>query len=91
MEILGLPLVEWIVIPIYGVAFGALFYGALDRYPVFRTWLSGTIFFLIRFFLEAGNEIGRPDRILAVLVLWTVGMIAVALGRKAMRNRYDPR
>lgn len=86
----GLPTIEWVIIPLLGVLLGFLLYEQLSKTPVFRTWLIGMLFFGSRFFLEASTDIGRPDRIVAVILLWTVFAICAALARKWYNRTHFP-
>lgn len=88
LELLGLPLTTWILVPLMAVPIGIVALHGL-RPSIKQVWMIGIAFFGMRLLLEAAYEAGRPDRVFAVAIMWSVYMLAMLVADKLMRRRYN--
>lgn len=74
--ILGLPLATWVIVPLLGAPIGVLVLFKLEgAYSLNKIWLVGLAFFLARLFIESAYDDGRPDRVFAVMIMWSLYML----------------
>jgi len=90
MEFLVLPVTTWILVPLLAVPIGVVVLLGLKP-SIKQVWLIGMAFFGIRLLLEASYDEGRPDRVFAVMIMWSVYMLAMYVADWLLRRRYNLR
>lgn len=88
MLILGFPLTTWIIVPLIAIPIGVLLLYILRGSLIVRIWALTEAYFGVRLALEASAPEGRPDRVIAAMIIFSLYMLGVAVGLRMMRRKY---
>lgn len=86
--LLGFPPTTWIIVPLLAFPIGILLLYILRGNLILRIWALGEAFFFIRLCMESQIADGRPDRVMAAMVMFSLYMLFVGLGVRVMTKRY---
>lgn len=84
-DILGLPLLSWLIIPPLGMIVGAVLFG---RLTLVSGYIAVMIFFLSRLVIESVLPSGNPARVVAGLTIFSLYTLFIYLSFRFMTKKY---
>lgn len=72
---------------LWGLVLGIAGIDFIKRRPIMGLWLFGMGFFIIRIAADILED-GRPDRIIAAMVYWTVSVLTLQVVNEIVKKKY---